>query len=565
LNLPTQLRKRSPWRLIVLVGVLLAVAAIGAAAVLVLNTTASAGDSVLERWVREQIIAIVNDNLHPQLQFETFDLELPDTVTLSNIELIATEPGLPTGSVTVFAAEELKIVLAERPKRGRPLVIERLVLTDPALRLVATEPGGTAFAGFSNMVKQRGEPKDDGGSTQLSDIFQLRLVKLTNAMVVYDPRLEDFEPMMLPNINTELKLEDPEDGWHAMELSLGQSPVIDLGLSGRMHLDAGKLDIAAMRLVAELSRENDARLPPQVQQYLRQHDIRGRLEVTGSGLLAVTDPAGSMFDLKVNLTEGFASFDEYVIPIRSLELPVTLKQETLRANLLVEALSGRTDLNLTMNTTGPMNGDAKLTIAGVRIQELFATRTGGKPPKYAGTLDASVHLFGPFAEITTRADGQGQINVIDGRLVNVPLVSGLISASKSVLTLGQSSGMTDTADATFTFEGDRATFSDVNLKSSAIAARGKGDVYLDSRLAMRFNGGPVERVQGLLGAAGELLGKVTDQLMTYTVKGTVAEPRVGVQVISALGSKAPDAKPEPTPKDEGREIGERLEQLNPLQ
>jgi len=565
LNSPAQPRKRSPWRLVVLIGALLMVATVGVAAVLVLNTTAGEGDSLLERWVRGQIIAIANDNLHPQLAFETFDLQLPDTVTLSNIELVATEPGLPTGSVTIFAADELKIVLAERPKRGRPLVIERLVLTDPTLRLVATEPGGAAFAGFSNLVKQKGEPKDDGGSTRLSDIFQLRLIKLTNAMVVYDPRLDDIEAMTLPNINTELKMEDPEAGWHAMELSLDQSPVIELNLGGRMHLDEGKLDIAAMRLVADLSRENDARLPPQVQQYLRQHDIRGRLDVTGSGLLAVTEPAGSTFDLNVNLTDGFASFGEYVIPIQSLELPVALKQQTLTADLLVEALGGRTDLDLTMNTTGAMAGDAKLNIAGVRIQDVLAARSDGKPPKYAGTLDASVHLFGPFAEITTQADGQGQINVIDGRLVNVPLVSGLISASKSVLTLGRSTGMTDTADATFTFEGDRATFSDVNLKSSAIAARGKGDLYLDGRLAMRFNGGPIEGVQGLLGAAGELLGKVTDQLMTYTVKGTVAEPRVGVQVISALGSKAPDKMPEPTPKDEVREIGERLEQLNPLQ
>jgi len=564
---PSNTRKRSPLRVALLLGVLVIVAGLGAAAVLVLNTTSSEGDSLLERWVRGQIIAIVNDNLHPQLEFATFDLQLPDTVALTDIELVSTDTDLPGGRVTIFQAKALRITLAKRPRRGEPLKIERLELTDPALRLVASEPGGTSFAGFSNLVKQQGEAKDDGGSTKLSDIFQLRLIKLNNGMVVYDPRLNDTQPMTLDGINTQLELEDPEGGWHDLALTLEQAPIFNLDAAGRLHIDDGRLDINNMNLQLALSRESDDRLPPQVQQYLTDHDVRGQLDVTGAGQLVFADLAGSTLSLDVSLQDGHATFGEYVIPIRSLTMPIELKDNKLTANLNVQALGGQSTLDLAMQTTGSMPGDAKLAIADMRIENLLAAEKQGGPPKYAGKVDANVHLHGPFSTIATDAAGQGTMNLVEGRLVNMPIISGLIQATTSVVTLGQADGTTDTADATFTFEGDRAAFSDINVKSAALAARGKGDIYLDSRLALRFNGGPVESVQGMLGRAGEILGAVTDQLMNYTVKGTLAEPKVGVQVISALGDNAPDKKPKPDSKPNNNaleKVGEQLEDLNPF-
>lgn len=575
MNYPSCVRGIAKFKFVLLILGVVVVAGGGIVAKLVLDTTGSGGQSLLEKWVRSQILAIANDNLNPQLQFTTFDLQLPKTVTLSDIELVSTDPALPEGRVTIFEAAELTIVLAERPRSGRPLKIERVELTDPALRLVAAEPGSASFAGFSNLVKQQGEEKPDGGSTKLSDIFELRLVKLANAKIVYDPRLPDTEAMTLDGINTELKLEDPEDGWHKLALTADQAPIFDLDVAGRIHLDDGTLDIGSLALAVTLSRENDGRLPPQLQSYLRDHDIRGQLSVSGSATLNTSDPAGSTAELSVELTDGFASVGEYVIPIERLELPIRMADEQLDAKLTVDAIGGQADLALQMSTTGQMPGNAKLDIVGMRIEQLLATKEDSGPPKYAGRIDGQVALQGPFATITQNADGQGQINITEGRLVDLPIVSGLINATSTVATLGQVSGNRGTADATFAFEGDRATFSDINLKSAAIAVRGKGDVYLDQRLDLRFNGGPVERVQKMLGGAGDLIGKVTDSLMAYTVKGTISEPKIGVRV-AGIGKKGPS---EPAEEDKpiketdksktnaeqvGDAIERGVEELNPF-
>ena len=545
--------------LLLIVGVVVVVGG-GIAAKLVLDTSGSGGDSLLEKWVRGQILAIANDNLNPRLEFAAFDLELPMTVRLTGIELVSTDPALPDGRVTIFEADQLTIVLAERPKSGKPLKIERVELTDPALRLVAIEPGSGSFAGFSNLVKQQGEAKEDGGSTKLSDIFELRLVKLNNAKIVYDPRLPDTEAMMLDGINTELELEDPKGGWHQLSLVLDQTPIIDLDVQGRMHLDDGTLDIGELALKVALSRENDDRLPPQIQQFLRDHNVRGQLNVNGSTKLSTANPASSTVDLNVKLVDGYAAVGDYVFPIERLELPIQMANNQLDANLSINAIGGQMNLAMQMATTGQMPGDVKLNITDMQIEQMLAAKEGAAPPKYAGKVNGQVTLTGPFATITQNAGGQGQINVTEGRLVDLPIVSGLINATSTVATLGQVSGDRGTADAKFTFEGDRATFSEINLKSAAIAVRGNGDIYLDERLDLRFNGGPVERVQKMLGGAGDIIGKVTDSLMAYTVKGTLGEPKIGVQV-AGIGKKGP-SKPEeqPNPKNKEQSVGEQVGQ-----
>ena len=67
-------------------------------------------------------------------------------------------------------------------------------------------------------------------------------------------------------------------------------------------------------------------------------------------------------------------------------------------------------------------------------------------------------------------------------------------------------------------------------------ARGEGELYFDSRINFRFNAGPLERVQGVLGPIGEVLGGVTDALMKYHVTGTLAEPKTAVKPLG-IGTK----------------------------
>ena len=59
-------------------------------------------------------------------------------------------------------------------------------------------------------------------------------------------------------------------------------------------------------------------------------------------------------------------------------------------------------------------------------------------------------------------------------------------------------------------------------------------VYFDQRLNMRFNGGPLEKGESLLGGVGRVLGKISDQVAVYAVTGTVDLPEVTVKIAPAL-------------------------------
>jgi hypothetical protein len=72
--------------------------------------------------------------------------------------------------------------------------------------------------------------------------------------------------------------------------------------------------------------------------------------------------------------------------------------------------------------------------------------------------------------------------------------------------------------------------------STVMAARGKGRVGLDKSLDLLLNGGPLEKVQSMLGSVGAMLGKVTDSLTHYRVTGTVGHPVISIEV----GQKAVD-------------------------
>ena len=63
-----------------------------------------------------------------------------------------------------------------------------------------------------------------------------------------------------------------------------------------------------------------------------------------------------------------------------------------------------------------------------------------------------------------------------------------------------------------------------------IAARGEGTIGFDQTLDLDVNAGPIEKIQEKLGPLGSLVGKVTDFVQGYTVKGTLADPKLGLRV-----------------------------------
>jgi len=62
-----------------------------------------------------------------------------------------------------------------------------------------------------------------------------------------------------------------------------------------------------------------------------------------------------------------------------------------------------------------------------------------------------------------------------------------------------------------------------------VLARINGVVAYDGTLDLEANAGPMEKVQGMLGEVGNILGKVTDQLVKYRITGKAGDPKVAVR------------------------------------
>jgi len=54
---------------------------------------------------------------------------------------------------------------------------------------------------------------------------------------------------------------------------------------------------------------------------------------------------------------------------------------------------------------------------------------------------------------------------------------------------------------------------------------------LNQSLNLRFNGGPIEKLQEKLGVVGDLLGTITDNVGSYRVTGTLSDPKGSVGLL----------------------------------
>ncbi|MCX5682986.1 MAG: hypothetical protein NT049_04800, partial [Planctomycetota bacterium] len=251
-----------------------------------------------------------------------------------------------------------------------------------------------------------------------------------------------------------------------------------------------------------------------------------------SGSVNAGDWQASALKAQVTLTGGHLAAGEHRFPLDRLQVLWTMADrrgalEKLDADLLGGKLDGSGQFAL----NGPMDGRVDLQFTNLRIEKCLRNAAGDES-KYRGALSGQVAWQGPLTEALKQSRGNGTIQIADGRLDQLPVLSTLINAvSKTLKAAHLSSGRTgDTADIAFTFEGDRVNFNKVFVVTRVAALHGHGDVFFDSHLKMLFNAGALEKVESLLGKVGALMGKVTDELSAYTLTGTLGDPEVGVTV-----------------------------------
>lgn len=482
------------------------------------------GAGGFDDWVVRQVVGVVETYIVPDVEFDSFDYTAPGTVTLNDLVLEA-----PDGTKVVTAGVAV-VTLAEMPSKGKPIVIESIELRDATLNLIREGDGFRGLVPFveGENIKDQTKVSEE---VKLSNVLQLRKITLVNGGLKYDPK--DGTPAMeLTGITTDMVIEPVTEGgrtWHTLKVEAGRAPLMAMSLDGRIDLDATVMEIASLTLGTDLDAETAKALPPALQQLVRDHDATGRLDLAARGTIDARNPNASTLDAEVKLSEFNVAKGEYRLPINTGTIAVNMSSGVLTGRTVsFDMLQGTvTAPELRVDTATPgMPLTMRWRVDQVELRELLRGGVpAGQEPKLAGKLNSGGSVAMRLGEGMVSTSGSGTITVREARLVAIPLVQVL----EQVLSLGQGTGLKSKADVEFNLDGKGVAVKSLALQTPVLAARGDGRVEYDSTLDLLISAGPVEKVQGLLGDVGKVIGQVTDQLVRYRVTGTAGDPKVNVK------------------------------------
>jgi hypothetical protein len=346
-----------------------------------------------------------------------------------------------------------------------------------------------------------------------------------------------------------LDVEPDKEGWYMLKTKMDRHPIGVIDIAGRFNLNDNVLDLAKLALTLNLGGDNNSTLPPQMQGFLADHDVRGELSATASGLISFADWRSAALDVKVNLAEGRFSFGQYRLNVPQLSLLAAMKDKVISITQMdARALGGSLlgNAQLSLNDTY----DAQLRLEGedLRIhQVLKAAETPGTRGKTAaeeelpfrGIANFKIHARAPLTSLTTRLLGGGNLTLREARLVALPGVTLLEDElAKKKSSDKRNPGANDTVFLLYTFKNDRIRVDTFDYRSTVIAARGKGEVLLDGmKLDIKLSGGPLEKVQSLLGPIGDMTTVVTDRIARYELRGTVGNPTIKAIIADGVFDK----------------------------
>ena len=512
----------------ILIG-LTVVAALAGAGWLVLSgqvkSIAGAGKQSVEAWCGKQLLALAADHLNPTLHFDTLVYRFPKTVQLTRVTL-AHE------NVVVISADAITIEFAGIPRSGATLVIQKLDLLKPRVRLIE-QPDGSLL-GLTNLVKSGGgSASDDGGSTRLSDVLAITTIKLTDGSVSYEP--PDQPAMVLQPLTFDLEATTDaggtaDPGWYAFEAISTLDPVADLVMRSRLNLDNGDLDIETLTLDLLLTQAQYQVFTPTIQQFLRDNEIVGMMAASMHGRIGLGDPGRTSLDFHVRLDDARAVVEGYEIPIESLGLDGSYRRSVLEfSSITADAFRGHLEVSARFDYGAEGSPfEARLDARNLKLEDTMHFE-GQSNADYTGDVTLAVEASGQTDDLSGTLTGAGEISVVNGRFVIVELF-------RKTLSKAGEHEQTDRAELTFELHGDRVQLSKILILGDLVGIRGEGDLYYDGRLNAVVSAGGVERIAAELGPIGQFFGSLAGSLVKYQVTGTVRDTKVNVLPLG-LGRK----------------------------
>jgi hypothetical protein len=347
-------------------------------------------------WVRAKLQSAVSDQLNAQLSFDQLEYLFPYGVRVHQAKLVANDPrGRPFDLLT---ADQIELKLAKLPILPGPLVIERLIVTSPAVHLIQTEDGLVG----RGITKKTDQPLEQR-KQKLSEMFELRKVAVTNAQLIYDDRTVAANvPLAWRNLSLDLNTTPQSAASYQFDINAGDQSTATLSANGAFDIDELLLKIVECGVRVNVDPTSpDSPIPGELQRVLRDYQVKGSIAVEASGDLPLTDPRRAKLVAKIDLPNAVGRLPGANAPLDSLSAQIHCTADPNAVKVQIDriiAKSHDTSLELTL-PSAIFNQDTRAVgVSDFKVKISTGKNCSGLPQAIAQTI-AQLHLGGDLVAL----------------------------------------------------------------------------------------------------------------------------------------------------------------------
>ena len=326
------------------------------------------------------------------------------SINLRNFRLYTNDPVKPSARLDLVACKKLDVNLTQPILSGRPLLIDSIALDSPVLSAVSVAPGAMQFVGIPSPPPNASAQPTLSPATQpaapmpkLAETVQVTTLQLTNAKVIYDPRLPNTQRMCIDHINASLNIDPDDPGSYKLSTDIDRSPIFKLGVNGKINIDNPGLQDLVVDLQADLSQDTLDFLPPQLQLILRRFNAREKLDLHAAATVAMSDPTRANAQLKLHVQNIDLSRGNLNIPVQDFSMSARLQDKKAVQTIKIAALSNVFEIHGTTALNSRLDTDVTLELKDVVLEPLLASLKPNQPALSSATmLNAQVELQSPL-------------------------------------------------------------------------------------------------------------------------------------------------------------------------